>query len=149
MASDEDDWYTREQLHFAVVHGDLQRAQDLIAAGYDVNSFDEGLRYTPLHYAAKGNFLALAGYLISVGADVNAHDETRIGETPLGAACSDCSYEMAKLLVDAGADPSIPGWMGITAVHRAKDRKDEEAQRVFELLVKAVRNSPRSKRPVD
>jgi ankyrin repeat protein len=145
----EDDWYTREQLHFAAIDGNLSRAQELIASGYNVNAFDDGLRYTPLHYAAKGEFLALARYLISVGADVNARDEARIGETPLGAASYACSYEMAKLLVDAGADPSIPGWMGLTAVHRAKDRKDDEGQQVFDLLIKTARNRPRRKKTSD
>jgi hypothetical protein len=70
---------------------------------------------------------------------VNAHDEAQIGETPLGAVPPTCSYEMAKLLIDSGADPTIPGWMAITAVHRARDRKDEEGQQVFDLLVKAAR----------
>jgi hypothetical protein len=27
------------------------RVEDLIAAGCDVNAFDDGMRYTPLHYA--------------------------------------------------------------------------------------------------
>jgi hypothetical protein len=80
----EDNWYEHEQLHFAAQDGDLRRVQELIAAGYDVNAFDEGMRYTPLHYAVKGEFFAVARYLISCGTDVNAHDETRIGETPLG-----------------------------------------------------------------
>jgi Ankyrin repeats (many copies) len=54
----EDDWYKREQLHFAAMDGDLDRARELIGAGYDVNAFDEGMRYTPLHYAAIGEFAA-------------------------------------------------------------------------------------------
>jgi ankyrin repeat protein len=70
-------------------------------------------------------------------ADVNAHDETRTGETQLGAASPHCSFEMAELLIKSGADPSIPGWMGITAIHRAKDREDDDGQRVFDLLIKA------------
>jgi ankyrin repeat protein len=145
----EDDWYTREQLHFAATDGDLERARALVDAGYDVNAFDDGMRYTPLHYAAKGEFAELARYLISVGADVNAHDRDRIGETALGAAAPTCSYQMAKLLIDAGADPTIPGWMGITAVHRAKDRKDDEAQQVFDLLIKAARHRGRRRNSSD
>jgi ankyrin repeat protein len=144
----EDDWYEREQLHFAAQHGDLSRIENLIAAGYDVNAFDEGMRYTPLHYAVKGEFFAVTRYLISCGADVNAHDEARIGETPLGAASPACSFEMAELLIEAGADPSMPGWMGITAIHRAKDRNDEDGQRVFDLLTKAVHRTatPKARR---
>ena len=141
----EDEWYRREQLHFAAQDGELGRVENLIAAGYDVNAFDEGMRYTPLHYAVKGEFFAVTRYLISCGANVNAHDEARIGETPLGAASPECSFEMAELLIEAGADPSITGWMGITAVHRAKDRKDNDGQRVFDLLSKAARRIARQK----
>jgi ankyrin repeat protein len=105
----QDGWYMQEQLHFAAQDGDLGRVQDLIAVGYAVNAFDEGMRYTPLHYAVKGEFFAVTRYLISCGADVNARDETRIGETPLRAASPQCSFEMAELLIKSGADPSIPG----------------------------------------
>jgi ankyrin repeat protein len=144
---EDDDWYEREQLHFAATDGDLSRFQALVAAGYDVNAFDNGLRYTPLHYAAKGEFFDVCKYLLSVGADVNAHDDARIGETPLGAIAPTCSYEMAKFLIEAGADPTIRGWMGQTAVHRAKDRKDPEGQRVFDLLVDVARRIARTPTP--
>jgi len=52
---------------------------------------------------------------------------------------------MAELLIEAGADPSITGWMGITAVHSAKDRKDDDGQRVFDLLSNAARRITRQK----
>jgi ankyrin repeat protein len=100
------DWQDREKLHFAAMDGDLSRVKQLVESGFDVNSFDEGLGYTPLHYAAKAEFHAVASYLLAAGADVNAH------ETPLGAVAASCSYEIAKLLADAGANPTIAGWMG-------------------------------------
>jgi ankyrin repeat protein len=124
----EDDWYEKEQLHFAASDGDLPRVKQLVESGDDVNLFDD-LSYAPLHYAAKGEFFAVAQYLIAAGADVNAHDEEHIGETPLGAVAASCSYEMAKLLVDAGANPTIAGWMNLTALYRAKERKKEEGQK--------------------
>ncbi len=65
---------------------------------------------------------------------MNAHDERRIGETPLGNVAASCSYEMAKRLVDAGADPTIPGWMMLTALDRASTRKRPDGERVFKLL---------------
>jgi hypothetical protein len=46
-----------------------------------------------------------------------------------------CSFEIAELLVKAGANPIIPGWMHITALDRAKKRKKEEGQRVYILLL--------------
>jgi hypothetical protein len=73
------------------------------------------------------------------GANVNAHDEAEIGETPPGAVAATCSYEKAELLPGAGADPTIPGWMPITALQRAKNRKSEEGRKVYELLAKTAR----------
>ena len=134
------EWYQKEQLHFAADKGDLDRVKELIASGYDVNSFDDGLSLTPLHYAAKAENLEVMKYLLAVGADVNAHDEERIGETPLGEVAANCSYEVAKILTDAGANPIIPGWMQITALDRSKDRKKEEGVRVYELLLSVAKS---------
>jgi ankyrin repeat protein len=72
--------------------------------------------------------------LIDAGADVNAIDKARIGNTPLRSVAAECSLAVAQLLVDAGADPRIPGWMQLTALHKAEDRQDEEGQLVYSLL---------------
>lgn len=40
---EEDDWYTREQLHFAAMDGDLSRARELVEAGFNVNAFDDDM----------------------------------------------------------------------------------------------------------
>jgi ankyrin repeat protein len=125
-------------LHRAAREGDLTRVQELLAARYSVNRFDE-LGKTPLHYAAAGEHFAVVDALLAAGADVNARDEKVIGETPLGECAASCSYEMAKRLVDAGADPTIPGWMMSTALDRAQGRKRAEGQRVLALLLSAAR----------
>jgi ankyrin repeat protein len=113
LASDADrhvrrNGYEQELLHFAAQHGDLSQIERIIVDGSDVNAFDS-LGMTPLHWAAKGEHLNVVAFLIKYGADVNAHHEPSIGDTPLGAVAGNCSFEMARLLVDAGADPSIRG----------------------------------------
>jgi hypothetical protein len=45
---------------------------------------------------------------------------------------------MARRLIDAGADPTIPGWMQLTAIHRAARRTDADAGKVQRLLKGAV-----------
>jgi len=140
MAQSDDNWFERGQLHFAADEGDLDKVKKLIEEGYDVNQFDSDLSLTPLHYAVRGEFFKVSQFLLNNGANVNAHDEEKIGETPLGDVAATCSYEMADLLVRAGANPTIPGWMQITALHRAKDRKDEEGKQVYELLAKAAKD---------
>lgn len=74
-------------------------------------------------------------YLLAAGADVNAHIPQTVGDTPLGAIACSCSFVVAKILTDAGADPTIPGWMQLTALDRAKDRNRDEGDRVYALLL--------------
>ena len=132
------DWFEREQLHEAAAQGDLAKVKELAEKGADINAFDEDLSRTPLHYAVIAGHRDVAAYLLSVGADVNAHEEAKIGETPLGTVAATCSYEMAELLINAGANPTIPGWMGRTPLDRAQERKKPEGQRVYTLLRKAA-----------
>lgn len=131
----------REQLHWAAQRGDLPKVRELIASGSPVSEFDD-LGFTPLHYASRQGHLEVMRALIEAGADVNAHAERRIGETPLGEVAGNCSFEVAKLLIDAGADPTIPGWMQLTALHRASERKRPEGVRVHQLL-RAAAEKPR------
>lgn len=139
MTQETTDWLEKAQLFSAAAEGDISTVKRLIEKDYDVNAFDEDLSLTPLHYAAKGEHLEIVKYLLSVGADVNAHEEARIGETPLGEVAANCSYEVAELLITAGANPTIPGWMQITALDRARDRKKEEGKRVYELLARTAK----------
>ena len=133
------DFLEKEKLHFAVQDGDLERVQELVASGCDVNAFDDMLARTPLHYAAMGEYFAISTCLLNAGANVNAHQEESIGETPLGEIAANCSFEMAELLVKAGADPRIKGWMGNSALDRAAARKKPEGRKVFEMLEKTTK----------
>ena len=121
-----DDWYEKERLHFAADEGNLDEVKKLVEKGYDVNAFDEGLSFTPLHHAIINEQYKVAEYLIEAGADINAHEEEKIGEKPLGEVAANCTFEMAIFLINHGANPIIPGWMQISALDRAKERKKEE-----------------------
>ena len=138
----DDDWYEkeleRERLHRAASAGDIEQMKALLNEGFPINTFDS-LDRTPLHCAAISDHIEAVQYLISAGADVNAHDEERIGETPLGKVAANCTFEMAKVLIDAGADPTIQGWMTNTALDRSAARKKPEGKRVHKLLVDTVK----------
>ena len=138
---DEDTWaeqFKREALHFAASKGDLPRVKELLAEGYPINAFDD-LSWTPLHHAAGGEHLAVVRHLIAAGSDVNAHEESRIGNTVLRHVAPSCSPELAKILLDAGADPTIPGWMHLTALDKCAERKRPEGLEVQRLLLEAAR----------
>jgi ankyrin repeat protein len=127
------DDFDNTDLHCAAQDGDMTRVRQLLADGRSPNAFDE-LSKTPLHYAAEKGHIDIMRVLLAAGADVNAHEEARIGNTPLRDIADECSLAVATFLVDAGADPGIPGWMQLTALHKAEKRKDEEGRRVYALL---------------
>ena len=129
--------FQREQLHRAAGAGDLARVRELLAAKYPINRFDD-LGKTPLHHAVAGDHLAIVDHLLRAGANVNARDDRLIGDTPLAEYAGSCSYAMAKRLIDAGADPTIPGWMMLTALDRARDRKRADGRAVLALLQAAA-----------
>jgi ankyrin repeat protein len=133
----EDEWFEKEQLHFAAQDGDLHRVKELVSNGYPINSFDKTGK-TPLHYAAENEFLGVAKFLIEAGADANAHEEVTISNTPLAEIAANCSLAMATLLIEAGADPTIRGWMQLNALDRAKNRKRGDGPDVYQLLLKAA-----------
>jgi ankyrin repeat protein len=144
MAADDDDEtrlacrFKREALHFAAGEGELCRVEELLAEGYPINAFDD-LSWTPLHWAARRERLAVVHYLIAAGADVNARETERFGGTVLKHVAQTCSLELARVLLDAGADPTIPGWMGLTALDRSVDRKRFEGPDVHRRLLEAAR----------
>ncbi len=132
-----DDPTERFPLHLAAMEGDLAWINHELMQNRPINEFDE-FGYAPLHWAVLNGHEDAASLLIAAGADVNAHDERVIGNTPLNDAADGCTLRMARLLVDAGADPAIPGWMQLTALYRASNRKDQDGPAVRELLEKAV-----------
>lgn len=134
----ERDSFCGTALHNAMQNGNNDLINLLIESGADLNLFDE-IEHTPLHYAVRDNDLTMATFLLSKGANVNAHNEERIGETPLGYIAEECSFERAKLLIDHHADPTIPGWMHLTALDRAQRRKSPEGVKLYELLLAATK----------
>ena len=122
-----------EELHNAVMAGSTQDVARLLAEGCDPSAFDD-IGNTPLHYAVQDEVYEVMDLLLAAGADINARDESRIGETPLGEVAQTCSLKLAKYLLDRGADPTIRGFMRVTALDRAAKRKRGEGPSVYELL---------------
>ncbi|MDI3294556.1 ankyrin repeat domain-containing protein [Janthinobacterium tructae] len=134
------DWFAREQLHRAARDGDLNEIRRLLDAGFSPWLFDD-LSRTPLHYAVEGEHYRAVELLLQAGTPVNAHEEDRIGETPLSLAVQADYVEMVELLLRHGADPDIPGWMGLTARLRACKRKDAASRQIAALLERHARAS--------
>ena len=125
-------------LHVAAENGFTSVLQRLLAAdGKQVIDRFDYIARTPLTCAIQARQFAAAQLLIAAGADVNAHDEERIGNTALHYAAEDGDCEAVELLLEAGADPAIPGWMGITAIRKAERSDDEKGRRILALLKEA------------
>ncbi len=127
-------------LHAAVEDANLPMVNLLLE--YDgaaaLNWFDETDR-TPLMIAVGMENIPIARRLINAGADVNAHNEPKIGDTALRIATENGTLGMVELLLLAGADPTIEGWMRLTPLDKARGRKRGDGPRIYELLEQAAK----------
>ncbi|MEK7384042.1 MAG: ankyrin repeat domain-containing protein [Elusimicrobiota bacterium] len=90
----------------AADHGSLEVVRLLIEKGADVDA--KGVQgTTALHYAVQSNQPEIVRLILDHGADVNATDDMRIGRTPLGIAAYFGRADLARLLLERGADSGI------------------------------------------
>jgi len=124
-------------LHAAVENNDLDVLRLLLAAPCDrvIDYFDEALSRTPLIIAAKNDFIEAARMLLDAGADPNVDvGPHRIRDTPVAHAAMHASVQMVETLLDAGADPTLPGWMQLTAIHRAQQRGSGDGEQMLKIM---------------
>ncbi|WP_281928490.1 ankyrin repeat domain-containing protein [Roseibium album] len=100
--------YGHSPLHYFARSGDLPSLELLLNAGAPVNIFNSSGQ-TPMHNAIGSP--AAIKLLINHGADVNARMPPKRplcdGRTPLQSAINVSALETIRLLLSAGADPSI------------------------------------------
>lgn len=127
-------------------NGNREIMELLLSAGGKsvLNDFDYSYR-TLLMWAAEKGDIEIVRMLIDAGADVNVFDEIHAGTNALLEAVQrGGSYEMVELFVNAGADPTITGCMGITALSAARfeARWRAEGQEILSLLEEAAKKYP-------
>ncbi len=76
---------------------------------------------TAMLYAARSGCYDCVEAMIGAGANVNT--PTPEGVTPLMIALDNDHYDVAKLLLDRGANPGVWDWWGRTALYIVVDRK--------------------------
>ena len=115
-------------IQLAIQWGNRSVIEALISAGVDVNCCgDGGDRDTALAIAVKRRDFGLIKLLLASGADINpkpAHRQCDL-VTPLEAAAEMGDVEMAKYLIDQGADPNNSGALEWSVVKN---------QELFDLL---------------
>ena len=129
-----------DRLHRAARDGDLLAIDALLQEGLNINSVDH-IGHTPLHLAVAAGHTQVIEHLVNAGADINgqASGEGWQDDTPMGNVADSCSVEFAEYLLRLGADPRCPGWMGITPLDRAKDRKDRPGESVYERFMEHLK----------
>lgn len=97
-------------LMLAALKGHLSLVQALVAHDADVNKTG----WSPLHYAATGGHVPVLEHLLEHSAYIDA--ESPNGTTPLMMAAMYGSPEAVKVLIQAGADPTLKNQLGLTAL---------------------------------
>ena len=117
----------------AAIKGDVEAVKALIARDADVNKTG----WTPLHYAASAGspqHAVIISLLLENHAYIDAASPN--GTTPLMMAVRYGQDDVARLLVEEGADPTLRNDLGLTALDFA--RQAERAD-MAELIAEAVR----------
>ena len=120
-------------LMIAALRGQVAAVRALIAKDADVNKTG----WTPLHYAASGTTdqqLEIARILIDQSAYIDA--ESPNGTTPLMMAVSYGRADVARFLVEQGADPTIKNQLGLTAADFARRASRQD---MADLVAEAMR----------
>jgi uncharacterized protein len=127
-------------LMIAAIKGHLAPAQRLIQRGAEVNKTG----WTPLHYAAsraEPDSVAMARLLLEHHAYIDAESPNR--STPLMLAAMYGHTDVARLLLEEGADPSLRNEQGLTAVDFARRADRGDLANLIAARMRSARGSTR------
>jgi ankyrin repeat protein len=128
-------------MHVAAGDGRVDLLEIMISRGDGlavINSFAHPCDWTPLMAAVNANHPHVVRYLIDAGADVNADDPTKIITSAVQHAVEDQRSELVAMLLAAGANPDVPGWMWISARDKAQESTPEIRAMIDAVPFKAV-----------
>ncbi|KAG9416328.1 hypothetical protein AC1031_000729 [Aphanomyces cochlioides] len=103
-------------MHTAVVEGNMELVESLLASGHSPNQRDR-LDRTPLHLASDRGNSELLALLCEYLGDIEARDAK--GNTPLHIACFRGHSSCVQFLVESAADVSVVNADGDSVVHAA------------------------------
>ena len=103
--------------------GELDKVKELLAAGANVNYWEDETYTTPIMYATSRDHLDVVNELLANGADLTMAD--RNGATALHIAASYGHVEILRRIIDEllaeGEDLNTPNGHGQTALHQAAE----------------------------
>src|SRR5690554_3020381 len=116
----------------AVMSGDVQKIDQLVAEGVDVNSRGKG-GMTPLLFSMVGFNKSGLERLMQHGANPNLQTEDKDSYMSFAAQANDADY--LKIGLDHGGDPNLQGKMGRTLIFEAAMENNDSVQEVLSLLL--------------
>ena len=119
-------------IHAAVSGGQRAIVEDVLAAGYDINTRHAERGDTPIYGAldrldADIDFIR---FLLDSGAEINLFDKV-VGYSPLMVAAINSNVDIFNLLIERGADIKAVSDKGITALHVATMNDSPEMVRTL------------------
>ena len=120
-------------LMLAALDGELELCATLLKMDADVNKPG----WAPLHYAATNSRLDVMRLLLENFAYIDAASPN--GTTPLMMAAMYGNSSAVKLLLEAGADPTLKNQLGFTAIDFAQQVKRTESAEIIAAFVRARR----------
>ncbi len=117
-------------LMFAALKGELALCQLLIKKGADVNKTG----WAPLHYAATSGHVAVMNLLLDEHAYIDAASPN--GSTPLMMAARYGTESAVKLLLEAGADPTLKNDLGLTAIDFARLGQRQQSAELIAAFIR-------------
>jgi len=118
-------------LMIAALKGHAELVKKLIARDADVNKPG----WAPLHYAATGGHLEIMQILLDENAYIDAESPNK--STPLMVAAQYGSTPAVKLLLEAGADPTLRNELGLSAVEFALRGNRPDAASLISAAIRA------------
>jgi ankyrin repeat protein len=115
--------------------GSVERLRELLDGEPGLATARSGDDFTALHYAAFFDGPEAARLLLERGADVNAFADNELGVHPLNSAAAAGRNDVARVLLEHGADPTAPTKGGFTPLDAAEANGDAE---LAELLRHAL-----------
>lgn len=111
-------------LHAAAAGGHAETIKRLIVLGAKPEI--EYISYTPLHLAVSMGRTMAVKALLDNNSDPEAYQDGGDNPGPLHEACSEGNIEIARSLIQAGADVHRHDWEGLQPLHLAADCDDPD-----------------------